>query len=177
MGFNNSSGCLFKSFLRLFIVPVARRHHLRKDEIQELSKKLGPELEGIKQLLRKGEVEMLELTKGEKVILVGGGPVLLTSDEKLIPHLSAVHLTGLRRVVVDMGAVPHVTRGADIMAPGVVSADGGIKPGATVLIVDERHEKPLAIGLAMIQGRGMRGPRGKVVKNLHHVGDEAWCLS
>jgi PUA domain protein len=163
--------------LRLFIVPVVKRYHLRKDEIRKLSEKLGPELEGMGQLFRRGEVELLELAKGENLISVGGEPFLLLSGERLVPLLSTIHLVRLKRVVVDMGAVPHVAKGADVMAPGVVSADESIKPGTSVVIVDERHEKPLAIGLAVVSGREMKGPSGKVVKNLHHVGDEIWRLS
>jgi PUA domain protein len=154
-----------------------KRYHLRKDEIRKLSEKLSPELEEIKRLFKRGEVEVLELAKGENVISVGGKPVLLSSGERLVPLLSHVHLARLKRVVVDMGAVPHVTRGADVMAPGVVSADDDIEPGVSVVIVDERHGKPLAVGQAVVHGREMKGPSGKVVKNLHHVGDEIWHLS
>lgn len=106
-----------------------------------------------------------------------GTPTLLQSDEGMVPLLSAVHLVKMREVVVDMGAVPHVARGADIMAPGVVSADEDIEPGSPIVVVDERHKKPLAVGLAVVSGREMKGPRGKVVKNLHHVGDKIWDLA
>jgi PUA domain protein len=75
-----------------------------------------------------------------------------------------------------MGAVPHIADGADVMAPGVVSVDEDILPGDGVVIVDERHGKPLAIGLALVAGADMKAPKGKVIKNLHHVGDEIWSL-
>jgi predicted ribosome-associated RNA-binding protein Tma20 len=54
-----------------------KRYHLRKDEIRKLSEKLSPELEEIKRLFKRGEVEVLELAKGENVISVGGKPVFI----------------------------------------------------------------------------------------------------
>jgi PUA domain protein len=36
--------------------------------------------------------------------------------------------------------------GADVMSPGIVEADPQIKEGDTVIIVDEKHHKPLAMG-------------------------------
>jgi PUA domain protein len=176
MGFNNSYLAAYLRFFYHFsLMLVARRYHLRKDEIQKLSGELGSELQGVKRLLTRGNVEALELTDGRRVISAGGKPVLLLL-EKPVPLLSIVHSVRLKRVVVDMGAVPYVARGADIMAPGVVSADKDIEPGATVAVVDERHEKPLAVGLAEVRGCEMKGPSGRVVKNLHHVGDKIWGL-
>jgi PUA domain protein len=155
---------------------VTKRYQLRKDEANEILKKMGPELDGLRKVLVAGGVEVME-REGEKVISTGGTPVLILSGDTPIPLLSAIGLVDLKRVVVDMGAVPHVTKGADVMAPGVVSADSDIRPGAIVVVVDERHGKPLAVGLAVVPGGEMRGPKGKVVKNLHHVGDDFWSLS
>ncbi|HVM45702.1 MAG TPA: RNA-binding protein [Candidatus Thermoplasmatota archaeon] len=82
-----------------------------------------------------------------------------------------------RYVTVDMGAVKFVNNGADIMAPGIVEADPGIQPGDLVWIRDEKNKVPLAVGEAILPGAQMpRGPKGKAVKSLHHVGDEIWNL-
>jgi PUA domain protein len=78
-------------------------------------------------------------------------------------------------VTVDMGAIKFVNNGADVMAPGIVEADPNIKPGDLVWIRDERNKVPLAVGEALLSGSEMpRGPKGKAVKNLHHVGDLMW---
>lgn len=78
-------------------------------------------------------------------------------------------------VTVDMGAIKFVNNGADVMAPGIVAADPAIQPGDLVWIRDERNKVPLAVGEAMIPGAQMpRGPKGKAVKSLHHVGDLMW---
>ena len=71
-----------------------------------------------------------------------------------------------------MGAVEFVYNGADIMAPGIVEADKNISEGDLVWVREVEHEKPLAVGKALTQGKEMiESEEGKVVKNLHHVGD------
>jgi len=78
-------------------------------------------------------------------------------------------------VAVDMGAVPHVCNGADIMVKGIRSVDREFAKGALVVIVDETHGKHLAIGEALVDSASIREmERGKVVSNLHFVGDDAW---
>jgi PUA domain protein len=79
------------------------------------------------------------------------------------------------KIVVDMGAIPYVCKGADVMAPGVVSIKGEFKENDVLLIIDERHGKPLAVGVALISSENMGAVnRGKTVKTLHYVGDKLW---
>ena len=82
-----------------------------------------------------------------------------------------------RRIAVDAGAIPYVVNGADIMRPGIVSVTDDVKADKPVQIVDERHGKPLAIGIALFDAPGIRASTtGKMVKKFHHVGDEIWNL-
>ncbi|MCK5613932.1 RNA-binding protein [Candidatus Pacearchaeota archaeon] len=47
-----------------------------------------------------------------------------------------------------------------------------------ITIIDEKHNKPIGIGLALFSGKEMqRVTSGKVVKNLHYVGDKIWNYS
>lgn len=150
---------------------MAKRYCLRKSEIRELKERvreLGLEMEG-------GRFEVME-EGGRKLILVDGSPFLLEEGGKLLPFLEWAG--GLRkRVMVDMGAVPPLLRGADVMSPGVVGVEGEIRPGEIVAVVDERYGKVLAVGEALVGGGEMMGRRGKVVRNLHHVGDAVWKLA
>jgi PUA domain protein len=83
-----------------------------------------------------------------------------------------------RYVVVDMGAVKFVIKGADIMSPGITDADPNIKEGDLVIIVDETHRKPLATGRSLISGHDMvENSEGKAVKTIHHIGDKLWDLT
>ena len=82
-----------------------------------------------------------------------------------------------RYVTVDMGAVPFVYNGADVMAPGIVEADLGIRVGDLVWVRDEKNHRPLAIGRAIMDGPTMaKEERGKAVETIHHVGDDLWRL-
>lgn len=149
-----------------------KRYRLRKSQIRELRERvwreLGKEVEG--------EVEVVE-EEGRKLILVDGSVLLLEEGGRLLPFLGRAGEWGLKRVVVDMGAVPHVAGGADVMSPGVVRVEGEVRPGELVAVVDERHGKILAVGEALVPGGEMVGRRGKAVRNLHHVGDRSWRLA
>ncbi len=80
-----------------------------------------------------------------------------------------------RHVTVDMGAVPFVTNGADIMGPGIVSCDPEIEVGDFVWIRDENHAVPLAVGIALRPGSELALKKGgKAVASLHNVGDKLW---
>ena len=80
-------------------------------------------------------------------------------------------------VTVDMGAVPFVTKGADIMGPGIVDADPAVRPDDLVWVKDINNGVPLAVGVALVSGEEMRERSpGKAIKNLHHVSDKLWKL-
>jgi predicted RNA-binding protein (TIGR00451 family) len=80
-------------------------------------------------------------------------------------------------VTVDTGAVSYVINGADVMRPGVVAVTDDVQEGAPVQIVEERHGKPIALGIALMGAPQMREKTtGKVVKTFHFVGDEIWNI-
>jgi len=103
-------------------------------------------------------------------------PLLIRVCELLVPTLTYQEcLEKLPHIVVDMGAVPHVCSGADIMAPGVARVQGEFEKDELLVVRDERHGKALAIGLALLSSKEMRETKkGKVVRNLHYVGDKTW---
>jgi len=80
-------------------------------------------------------------------------------------------------VTVDTGAISFVSDGADVMRPGITAADAGIETGQHVVIVEEAHDKALAIGRALVDGTEMTGDAGKVVESHHHVGDDLYEFS
>ena len=131
------------------------------------------------QLFFTDQPEILE-TSGDIVIyLVDRKPYLVSFDGFVFPTLKGAleHPFPERRVTVDMGAVPYVIKGADIMRPGVVSCTPDVKSGRPVQIVDERHGKPVGIGIAMMDAHDLVGQAGgKVVRSRFHVGDELWNL-
>jgi PUA domain protein len=118
-----------------------------------------------------------EATIGEetKLFWAEKAPILIRIDETLIPTLTyEPALERLPKVLVDMGAIPHVCSGADVMAPGIVSVQE-FESNQLVVIRDERHGKVLAIGLSLLSSKEIQEKkRGKAIKNLHYVGDKIW---
>jgi len=128
-----------------------------------------------------GELKRLELTvvRGVEVYISSGMPILFRHEGMLYPTLRVLleHNVDSSWVAVDMGAVPHIVNGADVMAPGVVSAHGELTEGSWAWVRDVDHGKPLCVGTALMSGAEMVEARsGKAVKNLHHVGDAVWNL-
>jgi PUA-domain protein len=158
-------------------LPKRRRHFLKEKEAKrfllEVSEKLGT---AIGQLVgSKTRVEVNE-TETAEVFIFDGRPLLAKSNGVLFPTLSFEELFAvIPKIVVDMGAVPYVCKGADVMAPGVVAIKGEFKENAFLLVVDERHGKPLAVGVALFSSETMKTVnRGKTVTILHYVGDKLW---
>ena len=117
---------------------------------------------------------------GDFDVLLSGGRIVAfirREPERIAPtcRLLLQKRPAKAYVTVDMGAIKFVNNGADVMAPGIVEADPSIQPGDLVWIRDERNKVPLAVGEAILPGAQMpRGPKGKAVKSLHHVGDLMW---
>jgi len=123
----------------------------------------------------KPNMEVVEADVG-KIYLVNGKPLFFKVAERVLPTLLFQDFV-LRapKIVVDMGAVPYVCNGADIMAPGIVRVEGEFSKGDLVLVVDEKHGKPLAIGESLYDAESARSTKqGAVVKSVHFVSDKVW---
>jgi PUA domain protein len=153
---------------------IKSRHHLKGSDARKVIANIEPFLEDPSDL-RKASLEMAVSDEGVDLIFVDGQPLMMIVEgEPFFTVLGAIELKPVKRlVVVDAGAVRFVVNGADIMKPGIVSADPEIAAGDLVVIVEERYKKPLAIGRALMPGLEMKG-EGKAVKSLHHVGDLIW---
>lgn len=130
---------------------------------------------GLENLTHKSRVET-ESVKDSEIILIDGHPVAFRTDGKLVPVLTNTQaLEKMARVTVDMGAVPHVVGGADIMAPGIRGVQGVFTENSLVVVVDEKHGKFLAVGSSLLDSEKLKTTKkGKVISNLHYVGDEIW---
>jgi PUA-domain protein len=83
----------------------------------------------------------------------------------------------LKSVIVDMGAVPFVIKGADIMRPGIRGWDEEISKDMVVSIVDENNKKPIGVGKMLVSGEELSlMEKGKIIKSIHYVGDAIWNL-
>lgn len=143
--------------------------------LRDVERKLGEYSSIIKP---KSKIEIIE-TDLDDIILIDGVPMIMMIDGEPFPTLKGALEMDIqtRYVVVDMGAIKFVAKGADIMSPGITDADPEIKEGDLVIIVDETHRKPLATGRSLISGTEMvENTEGKAVKTIHHIGDKIWDL-
>lgn len=111
-------------------------------------------------------------------------PMFVNIDGKLIPLLRYLltsrgpYELDLPLVVVDMGAVKHILNGANVMAPGIVRIIGKFDKDRVVIVVDEKYGRPLAICISLYSSDEIsKMSKGKVLKNIHYIGDKLWSLS
>ena len=61
------------------------------------------------------------------------------------------------------------------MGPGIRRVEGSFGEKELVVIVDEKHGKFLAVGRSLLaSGELTATKKGKVVANIHYVGDPVW---
>ena len=139
---------------------------LSKKDIRELNEQIGKEVFSKKELVQEEDGKYY-CDKQLK---------FFTVDKKIIPSLKLLlDDLYLPRLTVDMGAVKFVVKGADMMRPGITRIDPDLEEGAIVAIVDETHGKPIAVGQILLNSVDLMAQTGgKVVKNIHFIGDELW---
>ncbi len=154
-----------------------RRYPLKAKEAKQIidatSKKLNFDLEGLFGV--KANVEVVESDVGE-IYLIEGKPLLYKAGDKVLPTLLfSDFITKAPKIIVDMGAIPYVCKGATVMAPGIVRIDGEFKIGDLVVIADMKHGKALALGESLFDTETAKNTKkGPVVKTLHYVSDKIW---
>ena len=156
------------------------RYAVSKSERRRLVERLRASLPPAAELIEKADLVEVARLRGfeSELVLVNGVAALVLEGELAFPTLLAAHKLGLElpRVTVDMGAVPHILNGADIMVPGIV-AFGEFQAGDVVYIDDVEKRRVFAVGQALISSNGLRSSkRGKAVRTLHYAGDKLWKL-
>ncbi len=146
---------------------------LNKKEIKELNDRIKSQF-NIEEFFDKKENVSEE--KNEFTIMKKDNrPIFFILENNLIPTLKLLlEKQFLSTVTVDMGAVKFVTSGADVMRPGIKEVSQ-FKKDELVCIVDMNNKKPLAVGKALLSSEEMmQQSQGKVIKNIHYVGDKIW---
>lgn len=159
-------------------VKIKNRHRLKNKEIKQITQKLKNRYDS-DFISNFSSVEMGFLDEYQ-IIIIDDVISFFIVDDEIIFTLMGLYLFQPKkfRVIVDMGAIVFVTKGADVMSPGIVSADTSINKNDYVWICDEKNFKPIAVGKALITGEQMnQSSSGKAIKNIHFVGDRLWKLS
>ncbi len=152
--------------------------YLSKRSSLKLIEKLR-ELDWTSSLAEKRVKSVLQLTGEGFTIYKVHGFLLAEKGGRIFPTIHEEHnrriLDSLPSIIVDMGAVPYVARGADVMRPGIREFRGSFRRGGIVVIRDEKNLKPLSISLALKDSdKCLVMEKGKVAENLHHVNDRIW---
>lgn len=154
-----------------------RRYPMKPKEakqiIEEASQKLKLNLEEF--LDAKANVEVIESEVG-LFYLISSKPLLYRLNNKVLPTLLFIDfISRAPKVIVDMGAIPYVCKGATVMAPGIVRVEGEFNAGDLVIVADMKHGKALALGESLMDSETTRQTKkGPVVKTLHYVSDKIW---
>lgn len=156
-------------------------HDMKKGEIKEILNSIN-NLFGentFKEINSKSSFKVANMEDGVDIVYVNDTSSFLKIGNNFIPSLKL--LISLpkdkipSKVVIDMGAVPFISKGADVMRPGIKEVDTGIEKDDAVIILDEKHGKPIAVGIAMFSSSDILSMKeGKVIKNIHYVGDKIW---
>jgi len=159
---------------------IKHRHFIQKSQIKELQDDILTQYNDdfVNQIFpKKARIELIQTDTGDTLYAVNNVLKLWKSKDGYIPVLTLLlnKQVKMKKIVVDKGAIRFVTNGAAVMRPGVTKIDPTIKKDDIVVIVDENHDRALAIGKSMLDAKQMDEKNsGKVVENLHTIQDDVW---
>jgi PUA-domain protein len=159
-------------------VRIKNRHRLKEREVKELISELQRRFHS--NFFEPSATVDVGTLEEYTVVLINDSTDFIMHDDKLVFTLHGInkYQPNTNFVVVDMGAVGFIVKGADVMAPGVTDADPGIAKEDLVWVCDEKNRKALAVGVALMTGEEMKESKvGKAVKIVHYVGDRLWLLT
>jgi len=160
-------------------IQTKKRHPIKKSQIARINNGLSDEIGPAAELFASKQIEFVSTSGTIQIYLIDKKPLVLEREGRLFPTLVGALERPFpqRRVTIDMGAIPYVINGADIMRPGVVQVTDDVCKDRPVQIVDETHGKPLALGIALYDATDLRScTSGKVIKTFHYIGDDLWNL-
>ncbi|NMI82549.1 MAG: RNA-binding protein [Candidatus Nitrosopumilus sp. MTA1] len=113
----------------------------------------------------------------EAQIITGKGIKILKINDNYLPFLSETNtLKKFPNVIVDMGAVKFMCKGANVMRPGIKKFTEFEKDNL-VCIMEESQHKFLAVGKAMVSSSELENiEKGEVLENLHYISDKFWDI-
>ena len=108
-------------------------------------------------------------------IITGNGIKILKIENDYLPFLSEVEmLKKFPNVMVDMGAIKFMCKGANVMRPGIKKFTE-FEKDKLVCIVEESQHKFLAVGKSIVSSLELESmDKGEVIKNLHYISDKFW---
>src|SRR6056297_3501894 len=130
---------------------IHQRHFLKSKDRKELIEKL-------KNKIHEETVEEIKVGDHEELYAVNDVLTFWINDEKIIPLLSYLKEhedIDWKSVTVDKGAIRFMSKGADVMRPGIIEIDEDIEKEDIVLVKDPIHGKVLSVGEALYDAEVM----------------------
>jgi PUA domain protein len=171
--------CGRRVYRKMADILIRKRHSIRKDEIAGVMEELRAQIGEGAELFRSDRMEKVETDSPFILYLIHRQPMLMRYQTWVFPTLKGAleHPFHQRRVTVDQGAIPFLVNGADVMRPGIRSITDDVKAGAPVLVMEEVHQKPIAVAVARYDAKQiLLETKGKMCKTVHFVGDLLWRL-
>jgi PUA domain protein len=136
--------------------------------LKTISEKWGFECPKIKNL-------KVHQISDEAQIITGNGIKILKINEEYLPFLSETEtLKKFPSVMVDMGAIKFMCKGANVMRPGIKKFTE-FEKDKLVCIIEESQNKFLAVGKAIVSSSEMEDmEKGEIIKNMHYISDKFW---
>jgi len=139
------------------------------------------------------DVEMAKVNVNDNkytIYIIKRKPLVIELNSKLIPLMTIVLelynkysfnklASSFKYVLTDQGAMKPILRGADVMAPGIIDNNEFLKGDIVVIFANTKSSNiPIAVGKALKDSKELNySKKGKVVKNLHRIGDRIWDIS
>lgn len=157
-----------------------KRYHLKEKQVRAILEKIKASLQMKPSdfLNPTARFETIELPSKDKILLIDEKPAFIESKGEIFPSLLYENiLNRLPSITVDMGAIPHICNGADIMAPGIRKINGEFDLNSIVVIMEEKFSKKIALGKTLYTSREISEKKnGRVARNIHFVGDRFWDM-
>lgn len=154
--------------------------YLSKTETSKLLEKFK-KIDWLSPLMERKIKSIFKIEVENTVIYRISDTVLVKKEELIFPTLIERYnfriINNIPYLIVDMGAVPHIVNGADIMRPGIKGVFGEFSKNEVLIVKDEKNKKPIAIGRSLVDCEGLKSmSKGKVAENVHYIDDRLWKL-
>ena len=144
------------------------RRTLKKKEVARLLQEYG--------FLKTEPDSTLQFDDKQGIFYAAREIIFFRKDNIMVPFLKSKSIDWkyFPTIKVDMPAVPFMTKGADLLRPGIVYYDSFDKDDI-IIVRDEKNSVALAVMKAIVGSTDLEGmEKGKVALSLHHVNDRMW---
>lgn len=148
---------------------------ISKSETSATLNKISTEWKDMIKIPKTKNLKMYNVDNTECILTGQGIKIAKIKDGRYLPLLTEIDvLEKFPHVIVDMGAVKFVCKGANLMRPGITKFSKFDKDDI-VCIRDESKGKYLAIGKALMSSEmAQSAQKGEVLENLHYISDKIW---